>query len=338
MNRPSPADIQIFSTCPQWAPSERRTHAAQVAEVARWSEAAGCAGILVYTDNTQPDPWTIAQVVAMSTERLSPLVAVQPVYMHPYSVAKLVTSFGQLFGRRMHLNMVAGGFTNDLKALGDVTPHDRRYARLVEYGLIIKQLLASPAPVTFAGEFYRTAQLKLDPALAPDLQPVFFMSGSSEAGLTAAQALGAHAIKYPKSADHEGQAPVGDGIGCGIRVGVIARDTEEAAWMEAHARFPDDRRGQLMHQLAMKVTDSDWHKQLSAQAESDEDSVFWLGPFERYQTMCPYLVGSHARVAEEISRYLERGFRTFILDIPPSREDLDHSLAAFAQARQRVAA
>ena len=50
--------------------------------------------------------------------------------MHPYTVAKLVTSFGALNGRAVYLNMVAGGFTNDLRALSDATPHNRRYDRL----------------------------------------------------------------------------------------------------------------------------------------------------------------------------------------------------------------
>ena len=185
MNAATPSAIQIFSTCPQWSGGDRRAHVARVADVARWSEEAGCTGTLIYTDNAQPDPWVIAQLVATHTERLSPLVAIQPVYMHPYSVAKLVSTFGHLFGRRMHLNMVAGGFTNDLKAMGDRTEHDRRYARLVEYGQIIGRLLASPAPLTFTGEFYQTAQLRIDPPLPDELQPVFFMSGSSEAGLAA---------------------------------------------------------------------------------------------------------------------------------------------------------
>ena len=333
----TPSHVQIFSTCPQWTGGDRRAHVARVGDVARWSEAAGCDGILIYTDNTQPDPWVIAQIVASTTERLSPLVAVQPIYMHPYSVAKLVATFGHLFGRRMHLNMVAGGFTNDLKAMGDRTEHDRRYARLVEYGQIISRLLASSSPITFTGEFYQTAQLRLDPPLPPDLQPVFFMSGSSEAGLAAARALDARAIKYPKPARDERNVTDQDGVGCGIRVGIVARETDAAAWAAAHARFPDDRKGQLLHGLAMKTSDSQWHAQLSTLAE-DDTSVYWLGPFERYQTMCPYLVGSYARVADELSRYLERGYATFILDIPPEPDELEHINRAFALARARVAA
>jgi alkanesulfonate monooxygenase len=36
----------------------------------------------------------------------------------------MVTSFAYLYGRRVFLNMVAGGFRNDLLALADETPHD----------------------------------------------------------------------------------------------------------------------------------------------------------------------------------------------------------------------
>jgi alkanesulfonate monooxygenase SsuD/methylene tetrahydromethanopterin reductase-like flavin-dependent oxidoreductase (luciferase family) len=106
----------------------------------------------VYTDNSIVDPWLVSNIILQNTKKLCPLVAIQPVYMHPYSVAKMVASFGHLYGRRMYLNMVAGGFKNDLIALNDTTPHDERYTRLIEYTTIIKLLLSSPAPVTFEGK------------------------------------------------------------------------------------------------------------------------------------------------------------------------------------------
>ena len=165
--------IQLFSTCPAWSSgSDGRLHLTRVREAARWSEAAGCAGMLIYTDNSQPDPWLIAQALVEETRELRPLVAVQPVYMHPYTVAKLVTTFGHLFGRQIVLNMVAGGFTNDLKALSDAAGHDRRYDRLVEYTEVVKRLVASSAPLNFEGEFYQTFNLKLDPPLPAHLAPV----------------------------------------------------------------------------------------------------------------------------------------------------------------------
>src|SRR5437870_4145979 len=109
-------DIRIFSTCPPSKDLDKRDYFRNVADVARWSEGAGCHGILVYADNSLVDPWLVSQLIMENTEALCPLVAVQPVYMHPYSVAKMVASLGFLHGRRLWLNMVAGGFKNDLVA------------------------------------------------------------------------------------------------------------------------------------------------------------------------------------------------------------------------------
>src|SRR5438445_13685932 len=143
--------LEVFSTCAQSSDGDRDTYAQRVADVARWSERAGCKGILVYSDNRLVDPWLVSHIIIQNTTRLCPLVAVQPAYMHPYAVAKLVASFGHLYGRRIYLNMVAGGFKNDLVALNDTTPHDKRYDRLIEYTLIIRELLAGPAAGCWQG-------------------------------------------------------------------------------------------------------------------------------------------------------------------------------------------
>jgi alkanesulfonate monooxygenase len=102
----------------------------------------------------------------------------------------------------------------------------------------------------------------------------------------------------------------------------------------AEARFPADRRGQIAHQLAMKVSDSHWHKQLSeaSQANGMREGAYWMWPFENYKTFCPYLVGDYAQVAEQIALYMHVGYRTFILDIPPSREELEHIRTVFTRA------
>ena len=86
----------------------------------------------------------------------------------------------------------------------------------------------------------------------------------------------------------------------------------------------------------MKTSDSHWHKHLSEMAaeSASEDDPYWLHPFENYNTFCPYLVGNYDRVAQEIARYLALGFETFILDIPPSEEELEHTAVAFERAVQ----
>jgi alkanesulfonate monooxygenase len=337
MERLSSSAIDVFSTCPQSADMESPAYMRQVKDVARWSEEAGCRGILVYSDNRLVDPWLVSQVILEATQALSPLVAVQPVYMHPYTAAKMVASLAYLHGRRIHLNMLAGGFKNDLVALGDATPHDERYERTTEYTLIMKGLLAG-APVTFKGRYHRVENLRLSPPLPPDLYPGILISGSSPAGLAAARAIGAIAVKYPEPIDQIDPRAAADGIDSGIRVGIIARKTSEEAWRVAHDRFPEDRKGQITHALAMKVSDSQWHRQLSQLANQpvSDTNPYWLGPFQNYKTFCPYLVGSYARVAKELAGYIDLGFKTFILDIPPTREELDHIGIAFRQAMNQT--
>ena len=317
------AQPTFYSTCPPFRGEEPDAYRRLVRDVARWSEAGGCEGILVYTDNGLLDPWLVAQLVIQNTSSISPLVAVQPVYMHPYSVAKMVASLSLLHHRRIDLNIVAGGFKNDLVALGDPTPHDRRYARLVEYTTIIRRLLQG-GPVTFKGEFYSVTNLRLTPELDPTLMPRILLSGSSAEGLAAADALDALPVRYPEPPSQAAAALDGD-RDFGIRVGIIGREDEHEAWAIARARFPEDRRGQTIHQLAMKVSDSAWHRQLSAIApELTPDSAYWMVPFQNYKTFCPYIVGSYERVGEEIGRYLAAGCRVIILDVPAAEDELRH--------------
>ncbi len=329
------AQIEVFSTCPQFGVREADRFLGRVGEVARWSEECGCKGILVYSDNSQLDPWLVSQIIIQNTNLLCPLVAVQPAYMHPYSVAKIVGSFGLLYGRRFYLNMVAGGFKNDLTALNDTTSHDKRYARLSEYTTIIKHLLSGPGPVTFEGEFYRLNQLRMIPSLPPELCPGIFVSGSSDAGLATARETGATAIEYPKPAGQCDSGCLRQGMRSGIRVGIIARQKEDDAWQVAYDRFPGDRKGALTHQLAMKVSDSVWHRTLSAFGnESPSNNTYWLRPFETYKSFCPYLVGSYDQVAEELAKYMTIGYGTFILDIPAAEEELRHINLVFDRACQ----
>lgn len=328
-----PPGIRLFSTCPQSREFAAAEYLAHARRVAQWSEAAGCTGMLIYTDNSIADPWLVAQAVLQDTRRLCPLVAVQPVYMPPYTAARMVATIGALHERRLWLNMLAGGFRNDLLALGDETPHDDRYARTVEYALLMRALLESDQPVTFSGRFYHMHGARVAPALPDALRPGWLISGSSPAGRAAAAEIGAIAVEYPQPADaiHAADDLPQDR---GIRVGIIARATAAAAWDVAHARFPDDRRGRLSHALAMKTSDSSWHRTLSGLARQPrhDGNPYWLWPFEQHRTFCPYLVGDYATVAQEIRRYLRLGYTSFILDIPLDSEDLETAGAVFEMA------
>jgi alkanesulfonate monooxygenase len=306
--------IEIFSSCPLSTNVARARYLECVVDVARWSERAGCAGILVPSDNSLVDPWMLSHVIVQNTDTLSPLVTVNPAYMRPYWVAKQITSFGYLYGRRLLLNMVAGAFTNDLEELNDSTPHDLRDARVIEYAAIVMRLLEHGGPLSVAGAFYKSVNLRLTPPLSKSLLPRLFVSGPLDAGLDAARAMGATPITCPAPAGEE-QRPASGMPRLGIRAGIIARDRRDHAWTIAHSRFPEDRR--LTH--------------------DDEENPYWLAPFHNGRTTCPYLVGSYDAVAHELRRYIARGCQTFLLDVPPDPEELEHVNTAFTRAQLAVA-
>lgn len=226
-------------------------------------------------------------------------------------------------------------------ALNDTTPHDERYTRLVEYTTIIKLLLSGPESVTFEGKFYKVKNVRMTPPLAPELFPGLFISGSSEAGLQAAMAAGAVAVQYPKPAKECEPVAFLNGLRAGLRIGIVAREKRADAWTIACERFPRDRKGQIAHDLAMKISDSHWHKQISEMAKElrstqSPQNVYWTWPFENYKTFCPYLVGNYQEVSGEVSKYLQVGYRTFILDIPPNREELQHVQLVFKMASEQT--
>src|SRR5262245_58150199 len=234
-----PRSIRLFSTCPP-SSQYKGDYLRKVQEVAEWCDDAGIEGILVYTDNSLVDPWLVSQVILTCTSSLAPLVAIQPVYMHPYTAAKMVTTFSYLYNRRIYLNMVAGGFVNDLVALCDFIEHDDRYDRLIEYVSIMKCLFDDPGPVTFTGAYFAVKNITIKPRISPELIPEVFVSGTSAAGVEAAKEIGATSISYSGTPSET----LSKGVPSGIRIGIIARDESRKAWQIAHERFPVDRKGQ----------------------------------------------------------------------------------------------
>jgi alkanesulfonate monooxygenase len=326
------SDIRVFGTCPSSGREDGADYLEWVRTVARWSDDAGYEGVLVYTDNRRVDPWLIAQMIIEATTRLAPLVALQAAYMHPFTAANLIAGLAYLHRRKVHLNVVAGGFVGDLRAMGEALPHDARYDRAVEYSLIVQRLLRSRDAVTFDGCYYSVAGLRLETVPPPELLPSFLVSGSSPAGMAAARALSATGIVYPQRPEE--QAPADPSVEQGLRIGVITRPTADEAWDAALARFPEDRAGRISHRLAMSRSDSQWHHQLSQAAE--KHGTYWMGPFKNYKTFCPYFVGDYATVGQEIGRYAELGYTTFILDTPAEEQDLKHTAVVLDIARNRL--
>ncbi|MEV0127913.1 LLM class flavin-dependent oxidoreductase [Dactylosporangium sp. NPDC050688] len=326
------AGVEVYTTAPASVQVDGPGFRRRLTDVTRWTDEAGCAGLLVYSDNTLVDPWLVAQLVLDTAERAVPLVAVQPVYLPPYTAARMAATLTFLHGREVHLNLVTGGSRQHLEALGDGAGHDERYERLAEYATIVRQLLGSPRPVTVVGRHYQVRAATLPHRPPAALAPRLVLSGSSDSSVRCAADLGILRFAYPRPV--EDHPPGGTLLrGTGIRLGVIARPDRAAAWRAAHERFPGDPLGERRHRIVSRLSDSHWHAELSAQPVVDAAAgVYWLHPFRTYRTFCPYLVGDYDEVGTYLAGYLARGVESVILDIPAEEDDLHHARLAFARA------
>lgn len=324
----------VYATSPGSPRSSAEAFGKRLTDVARWTERAGLRGLLLFTDNQKIDPWAAAQHIMERTEKVVPLVAVQPLYQHPYSTARAISTLALLHGRSVDLNFVTGGSKPDFRALGDTIGHDDRYARLVEFGKNVLGLLGNPERMTFSGTYYQLTGATLQPAMASDLLPLRFVAGSSPAAAEAARALDAVRLTYPLAPErYEGSS---DLSGAGIRLGIIARETGEEAWRVAQERFPPDRLGEARAKFAAHGVESEWWHRLLSEAPTN-GATYWLYPFHSFKTFCPFIVGTYREVGEMVSRYLDHGVSTLILGEPTTEDELFHTQLALKYARKSEA-
>ena len=326
--------ITLYSICRSYIRPGHDAPLPPLLQTARWAEDAGCRGSLIYSDCGSADAWLAAQAAITGTAAFVPLIAVQPLDMTPFALARAVSSLAHLHGRGVDLNFVSGGFPRDLAAQGDSLAHDARYDRLTEYVTIVRMLLGGGL-ATYAGQYYNIRRARLTAPVPDGLLPTAYMSGSSAASLQAGEALGIGQLSFPlPPGDFAGPDVRKNRFGSGISIGIIARDDSSEAWRIARKRFPADPEGSQRMRLLLSASVSSWQEQLASVpiADEEEGQAYWLVPFRYHHTFCPYLVGNHDEVAQAVTTYLNGGIRTFVLDIPQEPDDLHHARIAIDRA------
>jgi alkanesulfonate monooxygenase len=327
------SDVTIYSTCRSNIRLGEKSHLRKLLEIAGWAQDAGYRGALVYSDSRTLDAWMAAQAAIAHTATFVPLVAVQPLDMTPFALARAVSSLAHLYGRGVDINFVSGGFSRDLTSQGDVLAHDARYGRLTEYVTIVRMLLGGGL-ASYAGRHYTVRRARLTAPVPGGLLPTAYVSGSSAASLQAGESLGIGQLSFPLLPDDFASPDVRKNkFGSGICIGIIARDDSSEAWRIARKRFPASPEGAERMKLLLSASVSSWQPQLASVPIAEEgQGAYWLAPFRYHHTFCPYLVGSHDEVAQAVTAYLNGGIRTFVLDIPREPDDLFHARIAIERA------
>ena len=308
-------------------------------QIAQAADHLGYEGVLLPTGSICEDAWITAATLVPETQRLRYLVAIRPGISPPTATARMAATFDRLSGGRLLVNVVTGGDPRQLAGDGLFLSHDRRYAMTDEFLTLWRRLMSGDT-VNFEGEYLHVegGRVHLPPLQQP--YPPLYFGGSSEAGREVAAR---HADMYltwgeppelvrEKLVDvAERAARHGRTVRFGIRLHVIVRETDSAAWAAAErliSQLDDDTVARAQANFAQY--DSEGQRRQVAlrgngtgrsRAALEVAPNLWAGIGLVRHSAGTALVGDPETVARRLREYADLGIDTFILSGYPHLEE-----------------
>ena len=118
------------------------------------AEQAGFEYLLIPVGATCWEAWIAGAFMAARSQTIKPLIAARPGYINPVLMAKMISTFDQMSGGRISINLIAGQNESEVEAEGVRQPKEARYALMEEEVSILKALWSTRGPVHFAGKFH----------------------------------------------------------------------------------------------------------------------------------------------------------------------------------------
>ncbi|EMD29285.1 LLM class flavin-dependent oxidoreductase [Amycolatopsis azurea] len=304
------------------------------AAVAKASEAAGFLGGLLPSFPGTEDPWALSAALAKETSTYRFMVAFQPGFLHPLQAARMSASLQRATGGRLVYNIISGGGGPAQLWWGDKVDHDDRYARTSEFLHVLKGVWRGE-PYDFDGRFFSARGASLPEHLVGEPFPEIYFSGSSAAAVNAA---GLHSDYYlswlEPFADLERKfdgvrahaAKLGRTPKFAVRIDILARHTEEAAWAEIEKGWrhvdPEIANRQAQGDSVGAGRIKGWvPSTITGYRDVEVQPNVWAG-FSLLRGGPAFgLVGSYAQVAERLDQLLDLGVDAFILAGNPHLEE-----------------
>ena len=306
-------------------------------QIARSAEQLGFEAALTPTGAWCEDAWVTTAMLSAVSDRLKFLVAFRPGLTSPFLSAQMASSFQNLSGGRLALNVVTGGESLEQRMFGDFLDKEERYARCDEFLTVVRALWTGER-VTFEGTYLRVEDAALHQV--PDPLPEIYFGGSSPA---AVQVAARHVDVYltwgePPAAVAEKVATVrrlaersetrgGRELRFGIRLHTIARDTSEAAWAEADRLLGEISDEEIARvQAGLKRSESVGQARMLELNRGTRDGLvihpnLWAGVGLVRGGAGTAMVGSHSEIADLIEEYRAVGIDEFVLSGYPHLEE-----------------
>lgn len=314
-------------------------------QVAIAADSLGYEGVLLPTGRSCEESWVLAASLIDCTRRLKFLVALRPGLVQPSQSARMAATLDRLSGGRLLVNLVTGGDPEELEGDGLFVPHKERYALSREFLSIWRELLTRShdgTPLDFEGTQLRVKGGKvLYPPVNKPYPPVFFGGSSDEAHELAAEQVDTYltwgeppAAVAAKVADMKARAAArGRTLDFGIRLHVIVRETEDAAWRAAAELVQHlDPATIASAQKKFAAMDSVGQRRMAelhgghynpndVREGLEVSPNLWAGVGLVRGGAGTALVGSPEQVAARIGEYADLGLDNFILSGYPHLEE-----------------
>jgi len=308
---------------------------AYMRQIAVAADQLGYDGLLIPTGASCLDPWVTAASLVPVTQRIKLLVALRTSLGNPTASARQAASLDQASGGRLLLNVVPGGDATELAADGVFLRHDERYEASDEFLTIWRRLLQGET-VDFDGKHLKVqgAQNFFPPLQQPH-PPLYFGGSSPAAHELAAKHVDAYltwgeppAAVAEKIADVRARAAKhGRTVRFGVRLHVIVRETNEAAWAAADeliSHLDDDTIAAAQANYANM--DSEGQRRMAALHGGRRDKLevapnLWAGVGLVRGGAGTALVGDPQTVAARLQEYADLGIDSFVLSGYPHLEE-----------------
>jgi alkanesulfonate monooxygenase len=308
-------------------------------QIAVAADTLGYDGVLLPTGRSCEDAWVTASSLIGATRRLKFLVAIRPGISSPGLSVRMASTFDRLSNGRLLINVVTGGDQAELEADGLRADHTERYEITDEFLRIWRASLAGEggdAGFDFEGKHLKVKGAKtLYPPVQKPYPPLYFGGSSGPAHDLAAEQVDVYltwgeppAAVAEKIADIRAKAEKhGRKLKFGIRLHVIVRETNQAAWKAAEeliSHVDDDVIARA--QAAFGKMDSEGQHRMAALHGGKRDKLevspnLWAGVGLVRGGAGTALVGDPETVVARMQEYADLGIETFILSGYPHLEE-----------------
>ncbi len=308
-------------------------------QIAVAADTLGYDGVLLPTGRSCEDAWVVASSLIGATQKLKFLVAIRPGLSTPGLAVRMASTFDRLSKGRLLINVVTGGDQGELEADGLFADHTDRYEISTEFLKIWRAAMAGEGGdkgFDFDGKHIQVKGAKtLYPPLQKPYPPLYFGGSSAPAHALAAEQVDVYltwgeppAAVAEKIADIRARAAAhGRTVRFGIRLHVIVRETNDAAWTAAKEliRYVDDD-VIARAQKAFGKMDSEGQRRMAALHGGSKDHLevspnLWAGVGLVRGGAGTALVGDPATVVARMQEYADLGIDTFILSGYPHLEE-----------------